>query len=363
MTGLSPVEVRLTVLSFEANLAACGHQGAHYGDFAARSGAYVVSNTTATVLILCPTFDHAETLFASTASVRAQTFRDWELVVIGDGAPERTREIMSAVTRCDGRIRYVAHPKSQRYGESYRDRVIRDSRADVVLQLGDDDLWAPDHVERMLELVHDADWANQAPLRVAAEGGAEWWPINHGTGQVRASIVRGVPVSAGPNYVVYRRTAYLRLPEGWTCAPPTGPSDAFMWAKFFRLPGLAVASSAVTTAIKFPAQIGRRATFDSSERLAELQPWLARIAEPGFVRNLCREASVRARMLSLYQLHAVPVTVSWAEALRHCGFEPLGEDEPATIARNGEPMPLPLSPCQSEEAAVAWEDYGRMQAS
>ena len=180
------------------------------------------------VLILCPTFDHTETLFASTASVRAQSFRDWELVVIGDGAPARTAEIMSALSRTDSRISYVAHTKSERFGEIYRDQVIRESTAEVVLQLGDDDLWVSDHVDCMLGLLRDAEWGNQAPLRVASDGAAEWWPINHGTPQIRSSIVRGVPVSAGPNFVAYRREAYLRLPEGWTCAPPNGPSDAFM---------------------------------------------------------------------------------------------------------------------------------------
>lgn len=119
----------------------------------------------------------------------------------------------------------------------------------------------------------------------------------------------------------------------------------------------------MTTAIKFPAQVGQRAGFDPRRRLAEIQPVLARIAEPGFVKNLCREASVRARMLSLYTVHAIPATGSWSDALRHCGFEPVAADEPAAIARDGEPMPLPLSPGQCVEAAVALEDYRRLRAS
>lgn len=309
------------------------------------------------VLILCPTFDHAEALFASTASVRAQSFRDWELVVIGDGAPDRTADIMSAICRADPRIRYEAHPKSERYGEIYRDQVICESKADVVLQLGDDDLWAPDHIDCMLELLRGADWANQAPLRLAPDGTAEWWPINHGTAQVRSSIVRGVPVSAGPNFVAYRRKAYLRLPEGWTCAPPAGPSDAFMWAKFFRLPNLEVASTASTTAIKLPSQVAGRVDLDSRQRLVELQPWLARIAEPGLVRRICAQASIRSRLLALYQIHQVPKVASWTETLSRCGFEPCSADEPPRPARNGSPMILPLSVRQQQEAELALQDY------
>lgn len=317
----------------------------------------------ATVLILCPTFDHAETLFASTASVRVQTFTDWEMVVIGDGAPVRTREIMSAITQLDDRISCVWHTKSERFGEAYRDQIIRESHADVVLQLGDDDLWAPTHIDQMLALLHDCDWANEAPLRVAADGSAEWWPINHGTAAVRSSIVLGKPVSAGPNFVAYRRDAYLRLPEGWTCAPPTGPSDAFMWAKFFRLPSLAVASSASTTAIKFPALAPRRAAFDACLRLAEIQPWLARLAEPAFVKNLCLGASIRSRMLALYEVHSIPAGCCWTEALRYCGLEPVAANLEANFARDGELMLLPLSAAQQAEARLALEEYRRMRVS
>jgi len=315
------------------------------------------------VLILCPTFDHAETLFASTASVRAQRFSDWELVVIGDGAPERTAAIVAAISESDSRIRYESHPKSERYGEIYRDRVIRQSNAEIVLQLGDDDLWAPDHIDCMLDLLQEADWANQAPLRVAPDGTAEWWPINHGTSQVRSSIVRGVPVSAGPNFVGYRRDAYLRLPEGWTCAPPTGPSDAFMWAKFFRIPSLVVASSAATTAIKFPSSIAGRAHLPAMQRFSELQPWLARVAEPGFVRKLCANASIRSRMFTLFGVHEVSGANAWTDALRACGLDPVSADIPPFPARDGEPMVVPLTSAQEREAELAWEDHKQRLAN
>lgn len=315
----------------------------------------------ASVLILCPTYDHAETLFASTASVRAQRFRDWELVVIGDGAPGRTADIMAPISRSDPRIRYEPHPKSARFGEIYRDPIIRGSRAEVVLQLGDDDLWAPDHIDCMLDLLGEADWANEAPLRVAADGTVEWWPVNHGTAQARSSIVRGIAVSAGPNFVAYRREAYLRLPEGWTCAPPPGPSDAFMWAKFFRLPALRVASTASTTAMKFPSHVDGREGLDPLQRLTELQPWLARLAEPGLVRSVCAAGSIRSRLHALYHIHDVSKATSWQESLRHCGFEPAPAHAQPAGALDGEPMVLPLSPKQEWEADLAWSEHRRLR--
>ena len=58
----------------------------------------------ARTLILCPTHDHADALMMSIASVRAQTETDWRMVVICDGAPARTVEILQAIEADDPRI-------------------------------------------------------------------------------------------------------------------------------------------------------------------------------------------------------------------------------------------------------------------
>src|SRR5688572_17573763 len=110
----------------------------------------------AKVLILCPTFDHVDTLFASIASVRAQAFTDWEMTVIGDGAPERSVQIVSALAADEPRIKSCWHPKSVRYGEIYRDQVIRGSTAEFVCHLSDDDIWTPAHLAQMIALLERA---------------------------------------------------------------------------------------------------------------------------------------------------------------------------------------------------------------
>lgn len=310
------------------------------------------------VLILCPTHDHADTLFASVASVVAQRFTDWEMVVIGDGAPPRTRQVMEAIQQAEPRVRYVWHPKSERYGEPHRDAVIRASTAEYVCQLSDDDLWTPEHLDVMTGLLEHAEWANQAPLRVLSDGRVEWWPINHGTEGIRRSITAGVPVSAGPNFVAYRREAYLRLPEGWTSAPKTGPSDAFMWAKFFRLGSLRVASSAASSAIKFPSSEGERRDRSPERRLAEIAPWLARLAEPGLTAGLRARATIRNRMRALFDIHQAQGAGSWTEALAMAGLKPVPAKTPPKAVLDGAPMPLPLSETQRAEVIEAWLAMG-----
>ena len=309
----------------------------------------------AKVLVLCPTFDHADTLFASIASVRAQRFQDWEMAVIGDGAPQRTRQIVDAIRAEDARIQLYLHPKSARFGEIYRDPVIRDSQSEFICHLSDDDIWAPDHLDQMLGLLRDAEWANQAPLRIDPAGGIEWWPVNHGTAAMRAGCRTRAPLSAGLNYVAYRRQAYLRLPEGWTCAPwEAGTSDVYMWSKFFHLPDLVVASSAVTSAFKFPSTASGRRPRTPEQRMAEITPWLARAAEPGLADRMRQAGSIRTRMVKLFALHGAGHCDSLASAFALSGLQPVAANMAPEPAINGAPMRLPLTEVQYREALTAW---------
>ena len=240
----------------------------------------------AKVLVICPTFDHADTLFASIGSVRAQSFTDWEMAVILDGAPPRTSLVMNAIAGCDDRIHVYRHPKSERYGEAYRDPVIRGSNAEFICHLGDDDIFLHDHLSNLVEQLAQAEWVNQAPLRLNPHL-QEWLPANYGTGPMRRAMVEGKQITVGINYVAYRRDAYLRLPEGWSCAPwDAGASDVFMWSKFFNDKDLTVASSAVTSSLKFPSRIPTRQHRMPEDRLAEITPWLARAAAPGLAQRL-----------------------------------------------------------------------------
>ncbi len=273
------------------------------------------------------------------------------MAVIGDGAPERTFQIVDATSQEDSRVRAYRHPKSARFGEAYCDPVIRESDAEFVCHLSDDDIWMPDHLTQMIRLLEHAEWANQAPLRILLDGGADWWPINHGTPTMREAVTRHVGVSVGINYAAYRRDAYLRLPEGWTCAPwEAGTSDVYMWAKFFRDPSLSVASSAV----KFPSGIGARKARTPEERMAEITPSLARAAEPGFADRICRSGSILNRMVNLFALHGAARCDDLEAALEVCGFDPVSSEVEPRPALDGEPMLLPLTAEQRREAHDAW---------
>ena len=75
------------------------------------------------------------------ASVRAQTFRDWELILVDDGSSDGSAGIARAAAEEDPRIRVLAHPGGANRGMSAsRNLGLSDARGEFVAFLDGDDL-------------------------------------------------------------------------------------------------------------------------------------------------------------------------------------------------------------------------------
>ncbi len=61
--------------------------------------------------IVMATYERAHTLPRAIKSVLAQTFTEWELVIVDDGSSDGTREVIANFS--DARIRYVRHPHNR----------------------------------------------------------------------------------------------------------------------------------------------------------------------------------------------------------------------------------------------------------
>jgi glycosyltransferase involved in cell wall biosynthesis len=64
------------------------------------------------VSILLPVRDGAATLARAIASIRAQTFPDWELLIVDDGSLDHTRDLVASAAREDARIHLLARPRA-----------------------------------------------------------------------------------------------------------------------------------------------------------------------------------------------------------------------------------------------------------
>ena len=120
--------------------------------------------------VIVPTHEHATTLPHAVRSALRQTVADIELVIIGDGATEDTRAAAEALAASDPRVRFEAHPKSPGHGFLYRHEAVCQANAEAVFYLSDDDLWYPEHIEVVTELLRSAEFAVALTISVSLDG-------------------------------------------------------------------------------------------------------------------------------------------------------------------------------------------------
>ncbi len=137
------------------------------------------------VSVIIPTFNRAHCLTRALDSVAAQTFKDWELIVVDDGSTDETELLFLQWLKAQTgpqRARYVKVPNS---GVS-RSRNLGATLADSLWLafLDSDDEWLPQKLERQLPLcdryllVHSEElWFRNGvrvnPMKKYAKSGGE----------------------------------------------------------------------------------------------------------------------------------------------------------------------------------------------
>lgn len=284
----------------------------------------------ATVLI--PTHDHGETLRYSVPTALGQTVRDLEVFIVGDGAPDLTREIAREFEARDPRVRYFDFPKGPGRGERYRHTVLQEARGEIVCHLWDDDLWLPDHVAVMQGLLRDADFAFAMPVTIRPDGEPSASPVDLSRPLHRRLFSNPMSHTASvPTGAAHTMALYRRLPEGWRTTPPGLAPDKYMWQQCLANPATVARSTSRPTSIVFPDPPRRGRPWE--KRLAELDAWSRRLADPGWQREFYVEViAAMARdsarhlevVLRLYELSLRLPGGSW---LRKAGRRLLAWDK------------------------------------
>jgi teichuronic acid biosynthesis glycosyltransferase TuaG len=110
-----------------------------------------------TVSIIMPAYNAEKYISESIDSVIAQTYSNWELIVIDDGSTDGTAEIVKKKQKEDGRIFYY-YQENGRQGKA-RNKGLKESRSEFIAFLDADDLWSPNKLELQVECLnnHKAD--------------------------------------------------------------------------------------------------------------------------------------------------------------------------------------------------------------
>jgi glycosyltransferase involved in cell wall biosynthesis len=102
------------------------------------------------VSIVVPAYNTARYIAETLSSVLAQTFDDYEIIVINDGSPD-TPALESAIHPFRERIHYIVQDNRGLSGA--RNTGIAAARGEYIALLDSDDLWEPDYLDRQLEVM------------------------------------------------------------------------------------------------------------------------------------------------------------------------------------------------------------------
>jgi glycosyltransferase involved in cell wall biosynthesis len=101
------------------------------------------------VSVIIPTYNYARYLPRSIESVLAQTYQDFELIVVDDGSTDETASVMDAYTKkYPERLRYIRQNNSG--PNAARNNGIDSARGEYIALLDADDEWLPEKLEKQV---------------------------------------------------------------------------------------------------------------------------------------------------------------------------------------------------------------------
>ncbi len=104
--------------------------------------------------IVIPTYNRASLVGKAIESIREQTFKDWEVIIIDDGSTDNTAEAIKPYLTEN--IRYIYQENAER--SIARNHGIAESRGRYICFLDSDDWFLNDHLEKLQESIGEHDY-------------------------------------------------------------------------------------------------------------------------------------------------------------------------------------------------------------
>jgi glycosyltransferase involved in cell wall biosynthesis len=110
------------------------------------------ANTTPKVSVIIPSYKTATLIARCLDTVMAQTFQDFEAIIVNDGSPD-TPELEKVLEPYMDRIVYIKQQNKRCAGA--RNTAIKAARGEYLAFLDSDDTWYPEHLESQMKQFAD----------------------------------------------------------------------------------------------------------------------------------------------------------------------------------------------------------------
>lgn len=270
------------------------------------------------VSVIIPTYNSARFIAATIDSVLAQSYRDFEIIVVDDGSTDDTRRVLQPYL---DRIRYIHQPNSER--SVARNHALRHAAGEYVAFLDSDDLWAPEKLARQTAVLDAHPQVSLAFTRARyvdetgrpvsfcgqdfdGEPGEEVTVADY-----TIPLLGGNVVAGGGSTVLARRNMLDAV--GGFDLDLVQSEDWDMWLRLAGMGPFAYIPEALTSyrVYGWPKLLNRQMDPESIEqhlRIVDknLAGWQGDESEKKRLRDAAQRAALLLAALAAYQLGAVP---------------------------------------------------------
>lgn len=108
------------------------------------------------VTIIMATFNRAHFIVETLQSIQAQTFQNWECLIIDDGGTDNTAEVIAPILAQVNRFKFIKRPDTYKKGlPGCRNLGLDLAKGAFVIFFDDDDIVHPDNLKICLEVIEE----------------------------------------------------------------------------------------------------------------------------------------------------------------------------------------------------------------
>jgi glycosyltransferase involved in cell wall biosynthesis len=124
-----------------------------------------------TISVITAAYNRSNVLKFAVASVIWQTFGDWELIIVDDASTDDTPDVVASFD--DPRVHYVRLEENTGEQSGPNNIGLRHARGSCIAYLNQDDLWFPDHLEKLMQCMEitGAPWVCAPAFAIDEHGG------------------------------------------------------------------------------------------------------------------------------------------------------------------------------------------------
>lgn len=109
------------------------------------------------ISIITPTYNCGRFIAETIESVLAQTYTNWEMIIVDDCSTDNTKEIVRSYIKQDSRINYFCLEKNSGAAVA-RTKAMEIAKGDYMAFLDSDDLWLPTKLEIQINIMKKNHW-------------------------------------------------------------------------------------------------------------------------------------------------------------------------------------------------------------